>query len=213
MTGLGSRGGDTETLDEARELQETFKAAWTERINLGIARALRDRGEFHADDLYGLCIPAEHANLIGVSIAAFVRRDLMTETGRRKGSSPASKGRKSGVFTVTERGRGVVGMGAGLPLSGSHPGGPGRDANREGTADHVPPHPRQAGPHCVGEPSGARSSSVAVPGSLRLPRGRSPQERVRSEIALLEACDEAVAAGDAEWLGKPYRRTFGAVAA
>jgi hypothetical protein len=104
----GIRGGDTATLPQARSLHETYKAQTVEAIRLGIAKALR-RGRFHADDLAHLEIPEEHLNLIGTTVASFVKRGLMVEVDRRKGTSKASKGRKSGIFEATEKGRQLIG--------------------------------------------------------------------------------------------------------
>jgi hypothetical protein len=115
---LGSRGGTTASLDEARERQERWKAEWSTRIKQSIITTLQRKGTWHADDLYADLpeLPADALNCIGAQVGNLVRRGAMREIARRRGTNPASHSRRSSVYEITETGRreiaGVSGTGA-----------------------------------------------------------------------------------------------------
>lgn len=106
--GVGSRGGNIRTLDQARDVQATVKAKrdWAGAIDEQIRSTLLNTGHFHADDLDALEVPPEHANTKGLRIGSFSRRKLMEGTGElRKVSHAAANARKAPVYRLTEKGR------------------------------------------------------------------------------------------------------------
>lgn len=104
------------SVTEARALQETYKGEWSAAIRASITETLRRKGTWHADDLVDLGVPSEHTNCIGAQVSALVNRGFIVETGRRRAAAAASNGRKSGVFSITEKGRReLAGPAAGAP--------------------------------------------------------------------------------------------------
>lgn len=102
---LGERGGTTASVEEARELQEEMKPFWSKAIRAAILNALEACGEFHADDLLTLGIPADCKNIVGAQINALVKSGRIEETGeRRKSTAPESHGRKSNVYRLRRGG-------------------------------------------------------------------------------------------------------------
>jgi len=100
----GSRGGNVRRVQDARSLQETFKAELSARIREAIVTAL-DRGQYHADDLASLEIPAEHLNCVGSQVALLVRQGVMRKTSMRRNRAAASNARWSGVYEYEADGR------------------------------------------------------------------------------------------------------------
>lgn len=161
---VGDRGGHIRSVQEARSLQEVHKAEWSAAIRLSITNTLIARGEWHADDLVALGVPAEHLNCIGAQVSALVNRGHMVETGRRRAAAAASNGRKSGIFTITEKGRReLVGPAAGAPSPRATQPAAGRARGPSSTPDRIPvsppdySHPPAEGMRLVADYSGARS--------------------------------------------------------
>jgi hypothetical protein len=103
---LGERGGSTATLGDAQDLIDAQKAHWREAIRHDILETLELAGEWHADDLVALGVPADCKNVIGAAVGALVNQGLIEETGeRRKSTAPESHGRKSNVYRLTTKGR------------------------------------------------------------------------------------------------------------
>ena len=133
---LGERGGNTASLDEAQELQEAHKALWSQTIREAILESLDIEGQFHADDLLTLGIPADCKNIVGAQVNALVRQRVMAETGERRSTSdPAGHGRRSAVYRITDLGRTklrphqIKGESLGGPETGSRGGGSAGEAN------------------------------------------------------------------------------------
>jgi hypothetical protein len=112
---IGERGGTVATFAEAQRLIEYWKGDWSVLVRETICEALRSKGEYHADDLHHLNIPAEHKNTVGSATAWLVNRRWMVEVGRRRTTAPASKSRKSGVYALTDRGRWELGDNSAVP--------------------------------------------------------------------------------------------------
>ena len=105
-TRVGSRGGNVRSIEHARELHESFKGDWTEKVRLHMARTLVETGALHADDLDALQVPAAHANIAGSQFGSFCSRGLMEPTGvERKVAHAAANFRKGKIFRITEKGR------------------------------------------------------------------------------------------------------------
>jgi hypothetical protein len=103
---IGERGGSTATFEEGQDLIEAQKIHWREAIRTDILETLDVAGEWHADDLITLGVPADCKNVIGAAVGALVNRGLIEETGdRRKSTAPESHGRKSNVYRLTTKGR------------------------------------------------------------------------------------------------------------
>jgi hypothetical protein len=103
---IGERGGSTATFEEGQDLIEAQKIHWREAIRTDILETLDVAGEWHADDLITLGVPADCKNVIGAAVGALVNRGLIEETGeRRKSTAPESHGRKSNVYRLTAKGR------------------------------------------------------------------------------------------------------------
>jgi len=184
--GVGSRGGNVRSVQEARELQEREKekARYTLIAREHIARTLVETGWFHADDMQPLGIPEQHANVIGSQIASYVNRKLMTKVGERRCQHKAANGRKAAVYRITIKGRAelskLLGLGAGIPT----PQGEGGRTTARRSAS-VEPGESGAGPvlrpsrvaRGVGEnpqagPASPESSSTGVEGDgVATPRG------------------------------------------
>ena len=115
--GVGSRGGNVRSVEEARSLHAEHKAEWTAKVSGHIAATLLATGRFHADDLAPLEIPEEHSAIAGSQTSRFVGKGWMVEVGRRKCQHKAANGRKAGIYEITDRGRKelpqLVGVGAG----------------------------------------------------------------------------------------------------
>jgi hypothetical protein len=109
----GIRGGNVRSVQEARDLQTTFKAELSARIRDAIVAAL-DRGQYHADDLVTLKISAEHLNCVGSQVALLVRQGVMKKVSMRRNGAAASNARWSGVYKYESGGREkLAGLGAG----------------------------------------------------------------------------------------------------
>lgn len=106
---IGERGGSTETFEQAQRLIEHWKGDWSSLVRHTICEALLAKGEYHADDLADLDIPAAHKNVVGSATAWLVNKGWMREVGRRRTTASASKGRKAGVYLITDRGRWELG--------------------------------------------------------------------------------------------------------
>lgn len=172
MSRQGIRGGTTRSFDEAATVIELHKRQASELIESAIWQALKDRGEFHADDLVALDIPADSLNAIGARVNAFVRRGYMVEVGRRKSANPASNGRKSNVYAITDKGRAELDARVGTnPHSGAeHTPKPSPDAKRVSSADKPTVSPSVAG---------GGGTGAAAPEVLTLPLGDVPQAQTR----------------------------------
>lgn len=159
-TRTGLRGGNVRDLDTARALQSTHKPDYVALVDQALLEALF-AGQLHADDLADLELPPEHLNLIGTRIARLVNKRLIHEVGRRKGTSPASNGRKSGMYELTPKGRklmpatvGVRAEGRGEPPS-SIPGA------ADATSSSDPGGSTAAGTPACFQPAGGGGESAA----------------------------------------------------
>lgn len=112
---VGERGGSTATFEQAQRLIEHWKGDWSSLVRHTICEALLSKGEYHADDLSHLNIPADHKNVVGSATAWLVNKGWMKEVGRRRTAAAASKGRKAGVYGITDRGRWELGDDAAIP--------------------------------------------------------------------------------------------------
>ncbi len=133
--GVGSRGGNVRTLDEARDVQVEVKAKrdWAGAIDEQIARTLLATGAFHADDLDELCVPPEHANTKGLRIGSFSQRKLMESTGvYRTVSHAAANARKAPVYRITKKGRRELSKLVGVSAEGAREPGPMPDVAPDG---------------------------------------------------------------------------------
>ncbi len=141
----------THPIADVRALQDAAKAKWSSVVREAILRALRERGEFHADHLAPLGIPDQHRNIIGSQTAKLVNQGWMVECGRRKSTVPSRNGAKSNVYRFTELGRDkLVGVGGGGAISGPV---------------SASPHSGESAPVGAGVPSpqGAEGASICVP--------------------------------------------------
>lgn len=157
----GIRGGTTRSLDEAATVIDLHKRQASELIESAIWGALKAKGEFHADDLLGCDIPADSLNAIGARVNAFVRRGYMVEIGRRRSANPASNGRKSNVYRVTDKGQRELGARVG--------GGP---TTIEHSSVPAAPHPGAA----LSPEGGGGQATPAAPENLTL-LGDEPPRR------------------------------------
>lgn len=127
-SGVGSRGGNLRSVQEARDAQATVKAKrdWSGAIDEQIRRTLIETSYFHADDLDPLGVPPEHCNLKGTRTASFRNRGYMEKSGaERKVSHAAANGRKAPIYRITQKGREKLSGTAGIHTAKSAPGGPG----------------------------------------------------------------------------------------
>jgi hypothetical protein len=156
-TGVGSRGGNVRSIEQARDLQETFKQDWSRRVKLHIARTLLATGHFHADDLAALEIPTDHTNIRGAQIGSFASTGLMEPTGvERPMAHAAANSRKGKIFRITEKGRRelprmLAGAGAteekqGEGSAGTHDSGPFATAPAPSTGGTIHRAPTSVGP-------------------------------------------------------------------
>jgi hypothetical protein len=162
----------------------TDRDMFIQALRLNIARTLLTEGTWHCDSI-DFDVPHQFRNLVGTVTGGFVKRGLMTETSRRPSRKPASNGRKSGVYSLTTKGRErLSGRGAG-PVT----------APRRGTP--LPRPERKLHPQTT--PS-ARHLSSRRSGS-RLPKTLDPAVKAAREDALVKAFEdfEATTVG-AEWL-------------
>lgn len=102
---IGERGGYTISFEFAQYLHRTFKDDWRRKIREAVAEALHRSGEFHADDLRTLDIPADHKPVIGTVIGTLVRQKKIVEVGRRRSEAPERHAGKSGIYHLTDLGR------------------------------------------------------------------------------------------------------------
>ncbi len=112
---IGERGGSTATFEQAQRLIEHWKGDWSSLVRHRICESLIAKGEYHADDLVDLNIPADHKNVVGSATAWLVNKGWMKEVGRRRTTAAASKGRKAGVYAITDRGRWELGDDTAVP--------------------------------------------------------------------------------------------------
>jgi hypothetical protein len=104
--GVGSRGGDVRSVDQAQILHDQHKAEWVARVRRHIAATLIETTYFHADDLDVLLVPSAHANVKGSQAGSFRSQGFMEKTGQeRKVAHAAANGRKTPIFRITEKGR------------------------------------------------------------------------------------------------------------
>jgi len=117
---LGVRGGTTDSLAEAQQLQGDFKAQEAERIRRMILLVAADLGEFHAD--HAASWEVSEPNVIGAQVNALARMGLLEKRNRagevehRKASATASHGRASYVWRLSAKGRSF--LNDTLPASG-----------------------------------------------------------------------------------------------
>lgn len=139
---------------QIRADQEAAKSHWSGIVREAILHILRERREFHADDLANLGIPDEHKNIVGSQVARLVNQGWMVERGRRKSKLPSRNGAKSNVYQLTKAG--VAGVGAEGGLNSPGPNGP----------LSVDPGDSRAGGHREPslKPSGAAAKDDAAPG-------------------------------------------------
>ena len=102
---LGERGGQTISFECAQRLHALYKDDWKRIVREGIAEVLDATGQFHADNLRPLEIPADHKPVIGTVVGALVRQGKIIEVARRRSEAPERHGAKSGVYELTELGR------------------------------------------------------------------------------------------------------------
>lgn len=123
--GVGTRGGNVRSVDEARGLQTASKALdrWRLVMELQIHRTLLETGHFHIDDLDCLGLPAEAFKVRGTLVSSVRRSGVMRSTNiYRKVSHKAANGRPAPIYEITDAGRErlpkLVG-GSGEPASGA----------------------------------------------------------------------------------------------
>lgn len=105
-TGVGSRGGNVRSREQADQLHRDFKGEWRDRIRRHMARTLLATGHLHADDLTVLEVPAAHANVAGSQFGGFCQQGFMESTGiERKVAHAAANARKGKIFRITEKGK------------------------------------------------------------------------------------------------------------
>jgi hypothetical protein len=172
--GVGSRGGNIRTVEDARTLQSVHKPEWTERIRRHIGRTLITFGAFHADDLQPLEVPEIHSAIVGSQIASYVNRRLMVKVGERRCIHKAANGRKAAIYEITTKGRAEL---AGLDTE-----------NREGTAGSdspasspAPSTGRSRQPD--GLPRGARSSLGVESGEVGAGQSMGKRDQGRSGLS------------------------------
>lgn len=108
--GVGSRGGNVRSVEEARSLHQTHKPDWVEKVSNRITDMLLTTGHFHADDLDVVGVPPDHANVKSACIGGFSSAGLMEKTGvERKVAHPAANGRKAAIFRITAKGQRELG--------------------------------------------------------------------------------------------------------
>jgi hypothetical protein len=125
-TGVGSRGGNVRSKEQADYLHRQYKLQWTAKIRRHIARTLLETGRFFADDMAALEVPEEHSAIIGSQTASFAAQRFMVAIGRRKVEHKAANARKANVYEVTDKGRSelskLVGLGASSAPDQREPG-------------------------------------------------------------------------------------------
>lgn len=124
--GVGTRGGNVRSVDEARQLQTASKALdrWRLVMELQIHRALLETDHFHIDDLDCLNLPAEAFRVRGTLVSSVKRTGVMRSTGvYRKVSHKAANGRPAPIYEITEKGRAelqtLVGSSSDVPAGAS----------------------------------------------------------------------------------------------
>jgi hypothetical protein len=128
ITRTGIRSGNVRSVEEAAALHDTYKAEWERRILRRIAHVLDTKGEYHADDIADMILPAEHVNLIGTQVMRLLNRRIWKKVGERRNKSKASNARKSGVYIYLPGGQRKLHQLAGLGTDehrGDDVGGPG----------------------------------------------------------------------------------------
>lgn len=175
--GVGSRGGNVRSVEEARSLQAAYKPEWTARIHRRIGVVLVTTGGFHPDDLQVLEVPEAHSQLIGTQIASYVNRKLMVKVGERPCKHKAANSRKGGIYEITAKGRKEL---AGLDTE-----------NPEGSAGSVEqpesPAPSTGRGLPMGIPRGAGSSVGVQSGETRVGPGGANVPRDAAGLASAES--------------------------
>lgn len=107
-TPVGTRGGSNPPLDKA-EVDSLFaftKSTEYRNVRKLILLLAFERGYYHGEQLTNETI--EQRNMIGSAVGAMVSAGLLLEGDHRKGSNPASHGRRSYTYTLTPQGRVVA---------------------------------------------------------------------------------------------------------
>jgi hypothetical protein len=186
--GVGTRGGNVRSVQEARDLQTASKQLdrWRLAMEVQAHRTLIQTGHFHVDDLDALNLPPEAFGVRGTLVNSIRCTGVMESTGvYRKVAHAAANARKAPIYRITETGRQelpkLAGMG-GTGNEGPAPSDPGE------SADPIAPLARPQKPEDVSgvgaspDLSRARSSTEEqrtskprVAGSN--PAGRAQQQR------------------------------------
>jgi hypothetical protein len=106
--GVGSRGGNVRSVDEARILQSESKERdrWRLVMEIQVHRTLLSTGYFHTDDLDALEVPPIASEVKGTLINAVRARGYMQSTGvLRKVAHAAANARKAWIYKITAKGR------------------------------------------------------------------------------------------------------------
>lgn len=106
--GVGSRGGNVRSVDEARILQSESEERdrWRLVMEEQIHRTLLGTGYFHVDDLDPLEVPPIASEVKGTLINSVRARGYMKSTEvRRKVAHAAANARKAPIYKITEKGR------------------------------------------------------------------------------------------------------------
>lgn len=106
--GVGSRGGNVRSVDEARILQSESKERdrWRLVMEIQIHRTLLSTGFFHVDDLDALEAPGFAIEGRGTLVNAVRQRGHMKSTNvQRKVAHPAANARKAWIYGITAKGR------------------------------------------------------------------------------------------------------------
>jgi hypothetical protein len=106
--GVGSRGGNVRSVDEARILQSESKERdrWRLVMEIQIHRSLLSTGYFHVDDLDALQVPPIASEVRGTLVNAIRARGYMKSSGvQRKVAHAAANARKAWIYQITAKGR------------------------------------------------------------------------------------------------------------
>jgi hypothetical protein len=105
MTGVGSRGGNVRSVEEATQLQQTHKPTSSERAYEAICAALLKHGKYHRNLLPDLDLPPGDLNCIGSQVSVIKREGYMVKVGEERNRTAASNARWSPVYEITQLGR------------------------------------------------------------------------------------------------------------
>ena len=108
--GVSGRGGPNPplTVDDAVELYRTHRGDDHALLCATLLRCAYLHGTAHADDLRRLEIA--NANNVGSAFRALQTKGLIRQVGRRRSVFPATHGRSSGVYALTEKGERQMGL-------------------------------------------------------------------------------------------------------